>query len=112
WGDAYEESFVSNPDGVMAIRRNHADVDFEIRSPHPIVAEQHSDDEHVFAVRLPRRVLPPHGRVGAPVVYDETPGSSLTGVLLAQRLTDESGATIILVATAVDFGGAGVKPHG
>lgn len=114
-GPAIEESFVSHPDGVLVIRRAGARLSrFELRSPHPIIARGETEEEAWIVVRMPRRVLPLHGRIGAPIVYDPREGASLTAVLFARRVTPEGDeyAGELVASTEVDYDGPFAQPHG
>jgi len=119
-GPVTEEAFTSFPDGCLAIRRwspasDQAAGGIAISSPHPIVDRGETTYEQWIAVRMPRRVLPPHGRIGAPVVYDDNPHTSLTALTLVRTVAPDPGepqSLGVLVATEVDYDGPRGIPHG
>ncbi|GEA86502.1 glycoside hydrolase family 95 protein [Cellulomonas cellasea] len=134
-----QEVFVSAPAGVLVLRRvverAHADLVLSVTSAHPLddvrTSTSDPDDDGVrgagwvAAARMPSHVWPPHEDVPEPVERGTAPGSAVTAVVGLRVLSDGDvvagdeqvavrGAreVVVLLATATDFGGPGVVPHG
>lgn len=134
-----QEVFVSAAAGVLVLRRvvdgPPADLVLSVTSAHPLDGVRTSTAEPddgglrgagwAAAARMPSHVWPPHEDVPEPVERSTAPGSAVTAVVGLRVLSDGDvvagdeelavrGARelLVLLATATDFGGPGVVPHG
>lgn len=123
-----QEAFVSAPAGVLVVHRtSEAPLDLLVRvtSPHPVQLAPGDVDLWAGTVRMPSHVYPPHEDAAAPVVYDDSPGASITVAVVMRVVTDgalrvrDDGLTVhgarevtVLLTSVSDYAGAMRPPHG